>query len=199
MTALMLAAAGGHLEVATLLLAKGAAIDSCNIFNTDALMLACWKGHVELVKLLLDHGAAIDARGDRGTTPLMWAASEGHADIVKLLIARGARLDLRDDNGKTAAQLAEDNNHPLAAFWNHPTEDPNHPPQFLPCNRSPSRRLPKLSKPVTAMRGPLSCARARRDDSMRSGAWSRRVPMSRLIRVVLHRCNGPVAKGSLRR
>ena len=29
---------------------QGAAIDSCNKFNTDALMLACWKGHVELVK-----------------------------------------------------------------------------------------------------------------------------------------------------
>ena len=61
----MLACQGGHLEVARLLLERGAAVGAQRRDGVTALMMACMKGHVIVTRLLLEKGA------DR-TLPTPW-------------------------------------------------------------------------------------------------------------------------------
>ena len=76
MTSLHYASTRGHLELASLLLEKGANVDAA---TTDegytALMRATERGHVNTVQLLLASGANKDLMNARGKTALMLAAS----------------------------------------------------------------------------------------------------------------------------
>ena len=69
MTALHLAACGGHLDVARALLAAGAEV---NVMARDGspLSVAVWEGKPELVALLLENGANARAGVSNGETAL---------------------------------------------------------------------------------------------------------------------------------
>lgn len=116
MTLLMLSAIGGHKDVASLLIDRGADVSALsqdeNAF--DALMMACADGRIEVVQLLLDHGANVDNRyaipSSRGPianqTALSMASNKGHLDVCRLLISRGADMEVAADSGYTALMWA---------------------------------------------------------------------------------------------
>lgn len=95
-TALMLAAAGGHLETVKLLLKAGADVSAMSEApkiegsGSQALHEAVRKGHLAVVEALLDAGADPNVVGNRGSTPLTIAVVRLDLDCVKLLLKRGA-------------------------------------------------------------------------------------------------------------
>ena len=74
-------AASGDVDIAKLLLAKGARVD------------------------------AVSPPPSGKFTPLMMAAREGHDDAALLLLAQGADPTLKNGEGLTAAQIAEKADH----------------------------------------------------------------------------------------
>ena len=87
-TALMLAAYGGHVEIAKLLLEGGADVHAATKDGWTALMAAT--RHVEMVKLMLETGADANAADKEGKTALTLAAQCGRMEVVKLLLRAGA-------------------------------------------------------------------------------------------------------------
>ena len=112
-TLLILAARGGHTEIAKRLIDRGADLDvqKTSDGGQTALMLAAWEGHIETVKFLIDRGADFDITDNYGMTALRRAANEGHTEIVKLLIDRGADCDIIDNYGMTALRRAIKEGH----------------------------------------------------------------------------------------
>jgi hypothetical protein len=84
-SALMGAAAGGHLELVSELLAAGADLELADKRDPSKMV--------------------------QGLTPLMSAASGNHVDIIRLLAERGAKLDACDGWGRTALHHAVLNQH----------------------------------------------------------------------------------------
>jgi ankyrin repeat protein len=84
-TPLHYAAASGDVELAGLLLARGARID------------------------------AVSPKASGSYTPLMLAAREGKEDSVQFLVAKGASKTLKNGEGLTAAQIAERADHTAIA------------------------------------------------------------------------------------
>jgi ankyrin repeat protein len=80
-TPLHYAAASGDVDIAGLLLARGARID------------------------------AVSPKASGSYTPLMLAAREGKQDSVQFLLSKGASKTLRNGEGLTAAQIAERADH----------------------------------------------------------------------------------------
>ena len=64
-TALTLACAGGHEELVTLLLSRGADIEHRDKKGFTPLILAATAGHDKVVEILLNHGADIEAQSER--------------------------------------------------------------------------------------------------------------------------------------
>jgi len=97
MTALLEAAANGHISVVRLLAEKGgkAALEVRNSTGSSALVCAAEKGHAEVVKALVEAGADIDALcdGRAETSPLGAAIVWNRQEIVELLVEKGANLD----------------------------------------------------------------------------------------------------------
>lgn len=90
-TALMVAADGGYLDITTLLVDAGAAV---NTADTDgkktALHLAVEGKHPEVVKVLLEANANPSARVRDGRTPLHAACWIGDVRIIDLLVSAGS-------------------------------------------------------------------------------------------------------------
>ncbi len=71
MTPLLLAARGGYVEAAKMLVAAGAAVTQLSAGDkTSPLLIATINGHFDLAKWLLDQGADPNAGADNGVTPL---------------------------------------------------------------------------------------------------------------------------------
>lgn len=124
-TPLLNAAAAGNLEIAHLLLKRGAKPDVPGPVGLSPLLFVAF-GHPEMVDLLLQNGADLDQTDDRGNTALLWAAGPYHAQweigdgasniletpggdpkIVARLLTAGADIDHRNDDGFTAWSLAD--------------------------------------------------------------------------------------------
>jgi ankyrin repeat protein len=90
-TPLHVAAMHGQIEVMTVLLDRGAAIDGLCVDGTTPLHQAAGAGHLAAVELLLARGARIDVvEPGHGSTPLGWAEFHDRARIAALLRGRGA-------------------------------------------------------------------------------------------------------------
>ncbi len=76
MTPLHLAAAGGHLEAARLLLDNRAPVSACSRTRTTPLHEAVERSHVDVVALLLERGADPTVKNTGYGTPLQ-AAQRG--------------------------------------------------------------------------------------------------------------------------
>jgi hypothetical protein len=105
-TPLSFAADRGHVEVAKLLLERGANPKSADTFyGMTPLTAAASKGHTEIVRLLMAKGATFDA------VSFLVTAREGNADIIGLALGQGtlpaealsAALEVSEKEGKTAA------------------------------------------------------------------------------------------------
>uniref|UniRef100_A0A669QG08 K Homology domain-containing protein n=1 Tax=Phasianus colchicus TaxID=9054 RepID=A0A669QG08_PHACC len=106
-TALTLACAGGHEELVSVLIARGANIEHRDKKGFTPLILAATAGHVGVVEILLDKGGDIEAQSERTKdTPLSLACSGGRQEVVDLLLARGANKEHRNVSDYTPLSLA---------------------------------------------------------------------------------------------
>ncbi|XP_071600211.1 ankyrin-2 isoform X45 [Heliangelus exortis] len=110
-TPLHIAAHYGNINVATLLLNRGAAVDFTARNGITPLHVASKRGNTNMVKLLLDRGGQIDAKTRDGLTPLHCAARSGHDQVVELLLERGAPLLARTKNGLSPLHMAAQGDH----------------------------------------------------------------------------------------
>ena len=89
-TPLQSAAAGRRLEIARILIARGANV---NVTQPDigftALHEAASNGDIDFARLLLDHGSNINAKMTDGKTPLAFALERKQAEMADFLRARG--------------------------------------------------------------------------------------------------------------
>ncbi|XP_077156669.1 ankyrin-2 isoform X40 [Paroedura picta] len=110
-TPLHIAAHYGNVNVATLLLNRGAVVDFTARNGITPLHVASKRGNTNMVKLLLDRGGQIDAKTRDGLTPLHCAARSGHDQVVELLLERGAPLLARTKNGLSPLHMAAQGDH----------------------------------------------------------------------------------------
>lgn len=115
-TALQAAAGGGHLEVAQLLIDKGANINTViSQYGRTAFQAAAEGGNLEVVQFLLDKGARINTRAAKfhGRTALQAAAGNGHLEVVKLLLGKGNDVNAPAGRSsrRTALQAAAEGGH----------------------------------------------------------------------------------------
>jgi ankyrin repeat protein len=95
-TALMKAAAGGHIEVVTALVeAPGVEVNEIDAKGETALMKAAENGQTAVVELLLGPGSqgrpAPNLKDDQGQTALMKAKAKNHTAVVEILRKAGAK------------------------------------------------------------------------------------------------------------
>ncbi|KAH0562659.1 hypothetical protein GP486_002665 [Trichoglossum hirsutum] len=91
--ALHAAAAVGHVDIISLLLKAGAAVNAKGPRGITALQTAAMEGHSSAVRLLIDRGAPVDAPSGSHGTALVAAASRGHLKVVRILIKSGADVN----------------------------------------------------------------------------------------------------------
>ena len=104
-TPLMLAAAGGHLQSVTQLLAAGVNISVKSVLGEDALFLASDRGDIAVVRELLDAGADINTKNRYNETALMKAAQRCDIEMVELLLKRGVEVNAVSKIGEAALLL----------------------------------------------------------------------------------------------
>ena len=101
LTALMLAAQGGHIDVVNALAGRyNANVEAVCRHGYTALMCAAHLGHTEIVNVLAGtYNANVDAANEDGKTALMHATDRGHTGVVNALRRHGASMP---DDGITA-------------------------------------------------------------------------------------------------
>lgn len=106
-TALTLSCAGGHDELVSLLLSRGANCEHRDKKGFTPLMLAATAGHANVCEILLNHGVDIEAQSERTKdTALSLACSSGRYEVVELLLSRGANKEHRNVSDYTPLSLA---------------------------------------------------------------------------------------------
>ncbi|XP_032429954.1 ankyrin-3-like isoform X11 [Xiphophorus hellerii] len=110
-TPLHIAAHYGNINVATLLLNRGAAVDFKARNDITPLHVASKRGNTNMVRLLLERGARIDARTKDGLTPLHCGARSGHEQVVEMLLNRGAPIMSKTKNGLSPLHMATQGDH----------------------------------------------------------------------------------------
>ncbi|KAJ7233137.1 cyclin-dependent protein kinase inhibitor [Mycena haematopus] len=102
---LSLASQSGHVDVATLLLQRGA---HClpNSNGEYPMHLAAREGHAEVCRLLLHHDGWDTPDKYHEWTPLFHAARYGRSDCVRILLDAGARVRATDELGHLAVYYA---------------------------------------------------------------------------------------------
>ena len=100
---LEVAVAGGCPEVVTLLIDKGAQVNSRGAeYSATLLHQAAGLGHEQIVRSLVNAGIDVNSKDGGGNTALMWAAEAGQLHAVNALLELGARVNERDYSGRTA-------------------------------------------------------------------------------------------------
>ncbi|MCF8462726.1 MAG: ankyrin repeat domain-containing protein [Rickettsiaceae bacterium] len=99
----------GQVEIAKLLIDKGANIDLVTTNDNSSLHFAVLFGQVEIAKLLIDKGANVNLLGNAGKTPLHFAVEFKREKIVELLIDKGVDFNITDNAGNTASEIAKKN------------------------------------------------------------------------------------------
>ncbi|XP_058496163.1 ankyrin-2-like [Solea solea] len=110
-TPLHIAAHYGNVNVSTLLLNRGAAVDFTARNGITPLHVASKRGNTNMVALLLDRGAQIDAKTRDGLTPIHCAARSGHDPAVELLLEKGAPILARTKNGLSPLHMSAQGDH----------------------------------------------------------------------------------------
>jgi ankyrin repeat protein len=93
---LLVAIMNAELEVADLLIAKGADVKTKDSYETTALHLAVRNGDLEMSEALIAKGADVNATDKGGQTPISLAMTKNDAEMVALLKKHGAKEPVRD-------------------------------------------------------------------------------------------------------
>lgn len=107
LSALMLAARGGHVQVVEALIDHGAQLELTGRGGLTALMLASMSDQAHAVALLIDSGASTEATADAGGRAVHLAAAVGALRALRVLEERGAELFAPDAHGLSIAAYAE--------------------------------------------------------------------------------------------
>lgn len=111
-TALHWAAHWNNLEMADLLIGRGAGIDPVNVYGVTPLWLACTNNSDEMAARLLHAGADPGAATATGATVLMNCARTGAAHAVAAMLGRGADPEVKDfRSGQNALMWAAAGGH----------------------------------------------------------------------------------------
>lgn len=113
-TPLMLAAINNQLDLAKILIQRGADV---NKPGWTPLHYAATRGHREMMRLLLENEAYIDSPSANGTTPLMMAAYYASPLAVKLLLEEGADPVLVNSGNASALDMALSKDHQQSAIY----------------------------------------------------------------------------------
>lgn len=87
---LIYAASRDRMDIARILIARGARVDAEADNGTTALMMAAREGHLQMVLLLLEHGADVSHKTKSGYSALSMARSQDRREVVQTLIRAGA-------------------------------------------------------------------------------------------------------------
>lgn len=100
------ATASRKLQIARLLIDRGAAVDARAPDGQTSLHRAAARGLLPAVDLLVQRRAAVNAADAAGITPLHLAVREGHAQVAARLLEAGADVRLAAKDGATALAAA---------------------------------------------------------------------------------------------
>ena len=109
-TVLHVAVRWNHLEIARMLVLKGANVNALGMWEGVTPLHMALKDRT-LLELMLEHGGRIDSRSADGSTLLHGAALSGQNDLAQYLLARGALVNVQDRNGNTPLHLAAKKGH----------------------------------------------------------------------------------------
>ncbi|KEY74994.1 hypothetical protein S7711_01337 [Stachybotrys chartarum IBT 7711] len=125
-TALHLAAAGGHLDAAKVLIQNGSNLDSVTSIGETPLHWAVSKGQLAMATLLIDAGASADVRVSSGETALHVAAAKGDVAAVHLLTQRVDDANILSGTDQTPLHAAAAGGiEPVVSYLLGQGADPN--------------------------------------------------------------------------
>jgi ankyrin repeat protein len=96
------------IDLARLLVKRGAETTAKDHYGWTPLHLAVWVGSMVLARLLVDHGADVTAQGNDGRTPLNLAVYEGREDLTRLLVEHRTDATAQDNHGSTPSHVEQD-------------------------------------------------------------------------------------------
>lgn len=102
-TALILACQHGQVDIAEMLLGKGADVNLQNCYGNSAIHESARHGDTDLTRLLISEGAIVNTTNNKQSSPLhMFSYSEAKSTAVaSILLDAGAAIDARDARGMT--------------------------------------------------------------------------------------------------
>lgn len=106
-TPLILAAQGGHIDIAEYLIKKGADMNTKDMFGRTPLSHSLEAGQLSMAKFLLNYGVNVNTKDDVSQTPLHIAVVKGNFEVVKLLVEKGADVNAKNELGMTPQDLAK--------------------------------------------------------------------------------------------
>ncbi|XP_069670311.1 uncharacterized protein [Periplaneta americana] len=95
-TPLSWAAYSGVLEMVSLLVEKGADVNTYDMDKQTPLYYAVSGSHVNVVQFLINSGADVNACNTFGDSPISVATKQGNVDLTKLLLDKGADVNTCD-------------------------------------------------------------------------------------------------------
>jgi len=102
----LLSEGDGNVELAQLLLERGAGPHLRSSTSRDSLYVALEYGHLDLVQLLLKRGADPNACDVDGQTLLHVSSRRGECDVARELLKLNVDINSRDNQGRTPLQVA---------------------------------------------------------------------------------------------
>lgn len=105
-TALEHAVRNGNREMAQLLLASGADVNTRNEGGQTVLMMLGEEATADLVWNLINAGAKVNQKDNEGNTPLIEAAGVNNIEVLRTLLDAGADIMAKNEDGETPLTMA---------------------------------------------------------------------------------------------